>query len=126
MAARSCATRFAALLLALLFAFSGFSFSGGHAHAGTAWETPFAIDYVHAANGEGYAHAVPCDDSDTEEGGQDSCCFSASSCGICAPVPSAEFAFFPQGTPPASAPVLASLPRDPLTLTRPPKLFVTA
>ena len=70
MAVRPCAMRFAALLLAVLFAFSGFSFSGGHAHAGTAWETPFSIDYVHAANSEGHAHAVPCDDSDTEEGGQ--------------------------------------------------------
>lgn len=120
MAVRTCATRFAALLLAVLFTFSGFSFSGGHAHAGTAGEAPFAIDHAHAANGEGHAHAVPCDDSGTEEGGQDSCCVSASSCGICAPVQSAGFAFFPQGAPPASVPISASLPRDPPALTRPP------
>lgn len=119
--------RFAALLFALLAAFSVSSF-GGHAHAATAVEAHLATDYTVPAAGKRHAHEahVPCDDTGADHGGQDNCCISASTCGVCAPVPSAEFLFLSQGAPAAAAIGAASLPRDPPTLSRPPKLSVTA
>lgn len=123
--------RLAAFLLAVLVASSLSTFGGGHAHAAKAAEVHVGARYpdvaaakAHAHQGQGHARAVSCDDSVAGQGGQDACCMSASSCTVCVPVPSDGFGFFTQSAPPESAPLSPSLPRDPPTLPRPPKLSV--
>lgn len=133
---RPCVVRLAAFLLAVLIALPVSPFGGGHAHAATTGKAHVFVDQVASPAGEAYAHqaqarearahAVPCDDSGADRGGQDNCCISISACGVCAPLPSAGLTFLSQGTPVDSAPGSASLPRDPPTLRRPPKLPVAA
>lgn len=127
-AARRCAVRLAAFLLAVLVALSGFSVGGGHAHAAlevhVATDMEAAVSHDHAH--QGHVNVVPCDDDGNDEDRQDGCCISISSCGICAPVPSAGIAFLSQRMPAASARLSASHPRYPPTFRRPPKLSVTA
>jgi len=126
--ARLLPARLAAFLLAVLVAFALSSFGTGHAHAESAGSAPAALERAVTASGNAQAaqahmHPVPCDE---DQGGQGSCCMSMSACGFCAPVPLAGFASLPMGTPLVSVPVSVLLPRDPPTLRRPPKLFVTA
>ena len=124
------AARLVALLLAVLVAFSLSTFGGGHAHA-TGGEAHVAIGNPDVAAAgphghQGHAHAVPCDDSGADQGDADDCCMSATSCAVCVPVPSAGLTLATQAAPAALVPPSTSLPRDPSTLSRPPKLSVTA
>lgn len=124
------AGRLVALLLAVLVAFSLSTFGGGHAHA-AGGEAHVAIGNPDlAAAGphghQGHAHAVPCDDSGADQVDPADCCMSATSCAVCIPVPSAEFAFGILGDVAILVTLSASLPRDPPTLSRPPKLSVAA
>jgi hypothetical protein len=123
------AARLAAFLLAVLVAFSLSSF-GAYAHAGSVGEAHAAIGHTDTAaaapHGQpGHTHTVPCDEHDNEVG-QDDCCMSASSCGLCVPVSSAGFAFGIAGGLAVPVRLSTSQPRDPPTLSHPPKLSVTA
>ena len=123
-------SRLVAFLLAVLVAFSLSTFGGGHAHA-MGGEAHVAIGNPDiAAAGphghQGHAHAVPCDDSGADQGDPDDCCMSATSCAACVPVPSVGLAFATQAASAALVPPSTSLSRDPSTLSRPPKLSVTA
>lgn len=121
------ATRLIAFLLAVLVAFSFSSFGTVHAHAGTVGEVYLASGHPEAAvSNQHHAHAVPCDDSDADHGDQGGCCMSSASCAVCVPVPSAEFAFGMLGDSAILVTPSASLPRDPPTQSRPPKLSATA
>ena len=118
-------------LLAVLAAFSLSGFGGGHAHAATSGVAHVLASQVEMAAGtanahQAGAHAVPCDDGGTDQGGQDGCCLSTGPCGICAPVPSAGLVLVAPDAPAAFALPSVSLPRDPPTLPRPPKLSVAA
>lgn len=126
--ARSCAVRFAALLLAVLVSFSVSSSGAGHAHAALGAHVP--THHAEASAGKAHTHpahakAAGCDDSSADEAGQGNCCISAS-CGFCAPLPSAELEFLAQHMPAAFADSPASPSREPPTLRRPPNLSVTA
>jgi hypothetical protein len=123
--------RLAAFLLAVLVAFSLSSFGTAHAHAGSVSEPHAARGHTDFSSSapqghQGQAHAVSCDDSNPEQADKDDCCMSSASCGVCVPVPSAAFDLGSSGDPVVPVPPSASLPRDPPTVSRPPKLSVTA
>lgn len=114
--------RLLALLLAVLVAFSLSTFGAAHAHIGTVGEAYATGGHSEVTASAQHAHAVPCDDYHADQGGQDGCCMSSASCAVCVPVPSAEFAFGTMSELAISITLSASLPRDPPTLSRPPKL----
>lgn len=122
--------RLATFVLAVLVAFSLSSLGTAHAHAGSMGEAHAVSGHSDIAESaphdhQGHAHAVSCDDDGSQAGPGD-CCMSASSCGLCVPVPAAEFAFATSSGLVAPVRLSASLPRDPPTLPRPPRLSVTA
>jgi hypothetical protein len=125
------AARLVAFLLAVLVAFPLSSFGMAHAHPGSAAAAHFAIGQPEVAAAAAYghqehAHAVPCDDRDADQGGNDDCCMSATSCAVCVPVPSADFVFGMAGDPATSVALSVSLPGDSPPLSRPPKLSAPA
>lgn len=122
------AARLLAFLLAILVAVSLVGFGTAHAHGGEAHiVNGYADVAANAPHGhQAHAHSVPCDEDHADEEGQDDCCMSATSCAVCVPVPSGEITFGIAGILATPAMVSASLPRDPPTLSRPPKLSVIA
>lgn len=118
--ARRWASALLALALALLVGFSGIS-SASHAHA-AAPAAEAASSHAHMSVGEMPGHSAPCMDRNCgDEGDQGGCCKWSTSCGVCAPVPSAMLQMSWSGPHRVSTKSPASSPGEWTVPSRPPK-----